>query len=327
MRSDWIHGLRGGVQAAVIVSTVLAGGEALADAPKQRLNSIITLLEQRQPVTRGMPSTLRSPSGAHTAVMGLYVPSNFRDIAAYKSADFIFDGSMEHVFERNFPPFANYARALGAQNQRDRAPLIVKIHKIAPDPELAARHIGQQLDLGVSGIVFVNVGSPDEVRRGLAAMRYQSRGGTRPATVGSAPAFWGVSEQEYRRKADLWPLNPEGELINWVIIESREGLKNVRAIAAVKGIGVLWPGTGTLRQLFSTPGAGGKAVVDEVAWEGAIQQVLAACREFQVACGIPSSPDQIEKRMKQGFSVFLMRWDDAGFETIRIGRRLAGRPM
>lgn len=59
-----------------------------------------------------------------------------------------------------------------------------------------------------------------------------------------------------------------GELISWVIVESREGLRNVRAIAAVKGIGVLWLGAGTLREVFSTPDAGGRAVVDEVACSG-----------------------------------------------------------
>ena len=61
-----------------------------------------------------------------------------------------------------------------------------------------------------------------------------------------------MSEPEYKKKADLWPLNPDGELINWTIVESKEGLAHVREIAAVKGIGVLWPGAGTLRGVFST---------------------------------------------------------------------------
>jgi 4-hydroxy-2-oxoheptanedioate aldolase len=205
--------------------------------------------------------------------------------------------------------------------------MIVKIHEIAPNPELAARHIAQQLDLGVSGVMFVQVESADEVKRGIAAMRYESHGGTRPDSVGLAPQYWGVSEQEYRNKADLWPLDPNGELINWVVVESKPGLQNVREIAAVEGIGVLWPGAGTLRRVFSSPGTDGKPVVDEIAWEGAIQQVLAACKEFKVACGIPTTPDQIEKRMKQGFSVFVMNWGDAGFKTIEIGRQRAGRPL
>ena len=132
-------------------------------------------------------------------------------------------------------------------------PLIVKMHEIAPDPAKAVASISTQLNLGVSGIMFVSAESADEVKAGLDAMRFKSKGGTRPDAVGNAPALWGMSEAEYRRKADLWPLNPEGELVNWTIIESKEGLAKVREIAAVKGVGVLWPGAGTLRGLFSTP--------------------------------------------------------------------------
>ena len=95
-----------------------------------------------------------------------------------------------------------------------------------------------------------------------------------------APGVWGMSDPEYRQKADLWPLNPDGELINWTIVESKEGLAHVREIAAVKGIGVLWPGAGTLRGVFSTTNAAGERVVDTAAHENAIQQVLAACKEF-----------------------------------------------
>jgi len=157
-------------------------------------------------------------------------------------------------------------------------------------------------------------------------MRYKAKGGTRPDSVGTAPAFWGVSEKEYRQKADLWPLNPDGELLNYVVIESKEGLKNAREIAAVKGIGVLFPGIGTLRGVFSTTGADGKRVVDEAAWENAIQTVLAACKEFKVPCGIPATPNDIEKRMEQGFSVFVASWGDAGFQTMELGRKAGKRP-
>ena len=92
-----------------------------------------------------------------------------------------------------------------------------------------------------------------------------------------------------------------------------------------KGIGVLWPGAGTLRGVFSTTDANGQRQVDQVAWEAAIQKVLAACKEFNVACGYPASPDDIEMRMKQGFSVFVMNWGDAGFKAIDIGRKAANR--
>jgi 4-hydroxy-2-oxoheptanedioate aldolase len=134
-----------------------------------------------------------------------------------------------------------------------------------------------------------------------------------------------MSEKEYREKADLWPLNPNGELINWTIIESKEGLEKVREIAAVKGIGVLWPGAGTLRGLFSTSDASGARKLDEAAWEASIQKVLAACKEFNVACGYPASANDIELRMKQGFSVFVMNWGDQGFKAIEVGKKAAGR--
>jgi 4-hydroxy-2-oxoheptanedioate aldolase len=156
-------------------------------------------------------------------------------------------------------------------------------------------------------------------------MRFKSKGGTRPDDVGTAPQYWGMPEKEYRDKADVWPLNPNGELTNWTIVESKAGLAKVREIAAVKGISVLFPGAGTLRGVFSTTDAEGKRTLDAEGWEAAIQQVLAACKEFNVPCGYPATESDIETRMKQGFSVFIMNWGDAGFRAIDIGRRVAGR--
>jgi 4-hydroxy-2-oxoheptanedioate aldolase len=135
-----------------------------------------------------------------------------------------------------------------------------------------------------------------------------------------------MSEKEYRQKADLWPLNPDGELINWTIVESKDGLARVREIAAVKGIGALFPGAGTLRGLYTATSASGERVFDQAGWEAAIQQVLAACKEFKVPCGYPATASDIELRMKQGFAVFVINWGEAGFKAVEIGRRLGNRP-
>ena len=41
--------------------------------------------------------------------------------------------------------------------------------------------------------------------------------------------------------ADLWPLDPNGELLLIGIIEDEEGVKNIRDILReVKGIGAIW---------------------------------------------------------------------------------------
>lgn len=251
-----------------------------------------------------------------------------KDALAYEKSDFIFDGTMEGGVDRGIGPFSEFLRGLAEAAPpaaRWKHPISVKTPEIAPDPAKAVENISRQLNLGASTIVFVGVESADEVKQGLAAMRLKSKGGTRPDDVGGAPAYWGMSEKEYREKADLWPLNPNGELTNWTIVESKAGLEKVREIAAVKGISVLFPGAGTLRGVFTTTGADGQRNFDAAGWEAAIQQVLAACKEFDIACGYPATENDIETRIKQGFTVFIMNWGEAGFRTIDLGRKASGR--
>src|SRR4029079_8761853 len=251
-----------------------------------------------------------------------------QDALAYEKSDFIFNGNMEGGVDRAIGPFTDFVKALlnaAPPAVRWRHPLSVKTPKIADDPAKAVENISRQLNLGVSTVVFVGVESAKEFEQGLAAMRFTSKGGTRPEDVGLAPKYWGVSEKDYRDKADVWPLNPAGELTNWTIVESREGLAHVREIAAVKGISVLFPGAGTLRQVFTTADADARPAFDEQGWEAAIQQVLAACKEFNVPCGYPATDKDIEARMKQGFSVFIMNWGEPGFRAVDIGRRVGGR--
>ena len=322
-----------------VVAFAIAGASlsiGLVHAQKrQRMNPVIELLEQRKPVFGVYwPS---NPQGRRGAPPPTDVPPKqpaelAREALAYPPADFLFNGSMEGGVDRAIGPVTDFIKATADAGALTRTPflrfphpLIVKAPKIAPDTAKAVENIGRELNLGVSGVMFVEVESADEVRAGLNAMRFTSKGGTRPDDVGNAPSYWGMNEQEYKRKADLWPLNPEGELLNWTIVESKEGLAHVREIAAVKGIGVLWPGAGTLRGVFSTTNAAGERVLDQAGWENAIQTVLSACKEFHVPCGFPATPNDIELRMKQGFSVFVMNWGDAGFKAIELGRAASGR--
>lgn len=322
------------IRALAVTGLAILGGLAMTKAPA-RLNPVIELLEQKRPVF-GLyaPANPRARPGAPAPEpAAIKSPAQLaQDALAYAAADYIFDGSMERNFDRSYPVFTEFAHGMfnagmlrKSSSPRLRQPLFVKTPEIAADPALARERIGYQLNSGVSGIVFVDVKSADEVKLGLAMMRFASKGGTRRDSVGSAPAMWGMSEKEYKEKADLWPLNPNGELVNFTIVESLEGLAKVREIAAVKGIGVLFPGAGTLRGIFSTPDSSGRRVLDQVKWEAAIQQVLAACKEFNVACGYPAGEADIEMRMKQGFTVFIIGWGDAGFRAVEIGRRVGGR--
>jgi 2-keto-3-deoxy-L-rhamnonate aldolase RhmA len=299
---------------------------------QRHLNPVVDLLAQKSPIF-GLyaPANPRARPGdaAPTQAAAPKTPVQLaQDALGYNGADYIFDGSMERNFERGYASFTEFSKGMfdngvlsKAPSPRLRQPLFVKTPEIAADPAKARERISQQLNLGVSGIVFVDVKSADEVKQGLAMMRFASKGGTRPDDVGSAPARWGMSEKQYRAMADLWPLNPEGELVNFTIVESAEGLAKVREIAAVKGIGVLFPGAGTLRGVFSTTDSTGRRLVDQAKWEAAIQQVLAACKEFNVPCGYPAGEADIEMRMKQGFTVFIIGWGESGFRAVDIGRR------
>ncbi len=307
------------------IGAVLIAGSACAE-PQERLNPMIGLHEQGQPLF-GMyaPANRRARAGAPAAEQKTHAQLA-QETLGFTGSDYVFSGSMEGNIERGLAAWTPYVEALmGAGATIRTHPLVVKTPGIAEDLEAATRNIGQQLNTGVSGVMFVGVESADEVRHGLAAMRFGANGGTRSEDVGNAPKYWGISEAEYREQADLWPLNPEGELINWTIVESMEGLANVREIAAVEGIGVLWPGAGTLRGLFSTRDESGQRVLDAEAWEASIQKVLDACKEFDVACGFPANESDIEMRIEQGFSVFVMNWGEAGFRTIDVGRQAAGR--
>lgn len=311
---------------SVAIGITVFGALSFAQ-PSGRINPMIDLLEQKKPVF-GLyaPSAPRAGRGADAAPAAVKTPADLaKEALAYEPYDILFSGTMERNFDTNYGPFATFVSELAKSPARLKHPLVTKIPSIAADPAKAVDNISRQLNLGVSTIVFVDVESADEVKQGIAAMRFKSNGGTRPDTVGSAPAYWGVSEQEYRARADLWPINPKGELVNWSIVESKEGLAKIREIAAVKGIGALFPGAGTLRGVFTTVNQEGQRIFDEAGWEDAIQQVLAACKEFQVACGYPANEKDIEMRMKQGFSVFIIGWGEAGFRAVDIGRRVGGR--
>ena len=53
---------------------------------------------------------------------------------------------------------------------------------------------------------------------------------------GIAADIWGLDPMDYIRKADPWPLNPEGELILGLKIEDRHGMNRAFEIASVPGL-------------------------------------------------------------------------------------------
>ena len=110
----------------------------------------------------------------------------------------------------------------------------------------------------------------------------------------------------------LWPINPSGDLINILLIEDQEGIAVAREIVGTPGVSVAIPGPGDLRRAYEG---------DMQAVETAIQTVLAACKEFDVACGITAGVDDIAERLAQGFKLIIVNQPEA----LSVGLKESGR--
>jgi 4-hydroxy-2-oxoheptanedioate aldolase len=327
---------------ALVVLLAILALPVIDAQTSRRLNPMIVLHEQGLPVFgithppivaarggRGGPGAASTSEG-NGAIVTPPLPSLIdaaRETVAYRFADFDYNSYASANAER----FMGYMAAmLAAGGSMASHAFISKVPIVHTNPDGATARIVEQLNMGHAGIIMQEVESADEVRTALAAMRFRSRGGMRPDEgIGLAAAYWGLTEAQYREKADPWPLNKNGELVLWVIIESKTGIANVREIAAVPGVTVLTVGAGTLGGVFSSTGPDGARVRDQAGFDAGVASVLAACREFKLPCSYPANnPAEIERLMARGFSVFTMQARNAaGFDAIAAGRRLSGRPL
>jgi 4-hydroxy-2-oxoheptanedioate aldolase len=198
-------------------------------------------------------------------------------------------------------------------------PFTAKIGIWHADPAKVTAAIISQLNAGHVSVSMEAVESAQEVRDVIQAMRFASKGGTRPDTgLAAAAAYWGLSVAQYKDKADVWPLNRNGELFISVIIESKDGIAKAREIAAEPGVAQIFAGYGTLGGVFRGDPAGREA---------AAATILAACKEFRKPCGFPTNtPAEMEQRMNEGWTVHIMqRRDSLAFGAIETGRSKSGR--
>ncbi len=91
---------------------------------------------------------------------------------------------------------------------------------------------------------------PSPVDRLHGAVRETKSGlgvGTRGrGSEATAAPIWGISAEEYLERCDPWPLDPHGELLLGVKLESPEGIANCETILAVPGLGFAELGPGDL---------------------------------------------------------------------------------
>ena len=158
-------------------------------------------------------------------------------------------------------------------------------------------------------------GDAGKPRKGLGV---GTRGRGSEAT---AAPIWGVSEADYRELADPWPLNPKGELLLGVKLESPEGIAHCEEILATPGLGFAELGPGDLSLALGYKEMPRDKYPPEM--QEARERVLTACKRNGIAFLEIGTPENVTLKIDQGVRVFAGHSEEAA----RIGRAYQRRTM
>lgn len=241
------------------------------------------------------------------------------------------------VYEMEHGPFNVTDLRLSLQFMLDRrqlvesgtiAPRVAPLVRVPANGRENSQWIAKQvLDQGVYGIVFPMINTPEDAVAALRACRYaQALGapdrdpvGQRGHSPAGASRYWGLSILDYTDKADVWPLDPEGEILLCLQCEHIESVDNLeRILDAVDNK----PGVILISEKDLSVSMGYRSLfTPEVA--AAVQRAAAICRARGVPFGSPQvTPENVAQRLEDGFR-FLMPLNPRDMETIRRGRTAA----
>lgn len=210
--------------------------------------------------------------------------------------------------------------------QGSLAPPIVPMARIpANGQEMNAWTIKHSLDQGVYGIVFPHISTVEAARHAIVYSRYAQAAGApdmepaghRGVAPTNAQRWWGIPDfTEYHRRADIWPLDPDGELMAWIVIEDEEGIKNLPEILRqVKVSAVI----GSEVDLSTNMGLPGGRLSPEV--EANLQKILEIGKQFRLPVGALATRDNVERRVREGYQIMITGDPVA----IDLGRKAAAR--
>lgn len=201
-------------------------------------------------------------------------------------------------------------RTMAGMRVGDNPPAVAPIVRIPYAARDAPQEVvNQLLNTGVMGVMFPDIETSDQARLAVASMRFRNAippepSGLRESDSGNAPTYWGLNDDSYRRGADVWPLNPSGQLVAMLQIESPGGIDRLDEILRVPGVGAIFLGPTDLANAIGAEGPNAPQV------EVLVQQVLGACLAAGVPCGYPivaASPEasarETARRLAEGFTV------------------------
>lgn len=290
----------------------------------QRINRAIELLESGQPIYY---------VGGHTGHILTYEQGQ-RDALTW--ADYINVGMEHGAFD--MAGLDAYMRGLvagGPTRSGHRTPTVIVEAPVDGSHEAVIRNNAWQfrqiLARGAHGILLCQAESADAVRAFVESCRYpiHTIGVGRGVGVGtrgrgsepSAASVWGLSPDAYMECADPWPLNPNGELLLGVKIESPEGVSRVEQILSVPGIGFAEMGPGDLGLAL-----GYKQVPRDpypADMQEARQRVFRACQARGIAFLETCTPENVTRKIDEGVRVVAGHRED----TATVGRAHTKRTM
>ena len=195
-----------------------------------------------------------------------------------------------------------------AQGQPALAPIV----RIPAEGDQDVRWIIKQvLEGGAMGIIVPQVEDGAQALKIIQSIRYpQPKGSKYPNPPGrrgcgcSGGAGWGLQNPaDYVPLADVWPLNPRGELIAFPMIETPAGVKHVDAILDVPGVGGVLIGPSDLTMNYGE-GRWNSPADKKPETEAAIQTVLKACLAKKKSCAMVTANDAETKRyLSEGFKI------------------------
>jgi len=298
----------------------LTAAAALAQAPKpKRINRAIELLQQGQPIYY---------TGSHEGTAGSY-EQGMKDAQTW--ADYI-SYDMEHA-PFDVKGLADYMRGLaagGPTKSGHRTPAVIVNVPVNGIDEASVRAnawmFQQVLATGVHGILLCHADDPGAVKAFVESVRLpiHKQGVDHGVNEGrrgvhgnpTAARIWGVSVEEYQQKADVWPLNPNGELLIGLKLEDKYALANADRNLKVPGIGFAEWGPGDMALSL---GAKNQQAPEMVAARG---KILAATKANKVFFLNTGNANNIVDMIKEGVMVV------AGNEAAaQVGRKFTNRQM
>ncbi len=219
-------------------------------------------------------------------------------IASEAGLDFIML-DMEHgpYSMETFSDIAKVARSIGLG-------IFVRV------PELSRGYVSRIMDAGADGVMVPMVGSQEEAEALASWARYAPIGNRGLSSSGTFTSFSGVG-------SDVPAFMAEQNKSTLAIaqIETKEGIENIEAIAAVEGIDVLLLGPNDLSISLGVPG---EVMGDTV--QAAIAKVADAAEKNGKVFAMHAGAALLEKWIPRGMQMIMESLDinvlKSGFSTI-----------